>query len=65
MNDRPNRRRGDRGSRMQSERMQERPAERSEGTPRRSGRKRKNGKALYYTVLVLLLGDVLDELDRR
>ena len=56
MNDRPNRRRSDRGSRMQSERMQERPAERSEGTPRRSGRKRKNGKALYYTVLVLLLG---------
>ena len=53
MNDRPNRRREERGAHSRQERMQSRPAERSA----RSGRngKHKNGKVLYYGVLVLLL----------
>lgn len=53
MNDRPNRRREERGAHSRQERMQSRPAERSERS-RRNG-KRKNGKVLYYGVLVLLL----------
>ncbi len=53
MNDRPNRRREERGAHSRQERMQSRPAERSERS-RRSG-KHKNGKVLYYGVLVLLL----------
>ena len=53
MNDRHNRHREERGAHSRQERMQSRPAERSE----RSGRngKHKNGKVLYYGVLVLLL----------
>ena len=53
MNDRPNRRREERGAHSRQERMQSRPAERSERS-RRNG-KRKNGKVLYYGILVLLL----------
>lgn len=53
MNDRPNRRREERGAHSRQERMQSRPAERSERS-RRNG-KHKNGKVLYYGVLVLLL----------
>ena len=53
MNDRPNRRREERGAHSRQERMQIRPAERSERS-RRNG-KRKNGKVLYYGILVLLL----------
>lgn len=53
MNDRPNGRREERGAHSRQERMQSRPAERSERS-RRSG-KHKNGKVLYYGVLVLLL----------
>lgn len=53
MNDRPNRRREERGAHPRQERMQSRPAERSERS-RRNG-KRKNGKVLYYGILVLLL----------
>ena len=54
MNDRPNRRREERGAHSRQERMQSRPAERSERS-RRNG-KRKNGKVLYYGVLAILLG---------
>lgn len=53
MNDRPNRRREERGAHSRQERMQSRPAERSERS-RRNG-KRKNGKVLYYGILVILL----------
>lgn len=53
MNDRPNRRREERGAHSRQERMQSRPAERSERS-RRNG-KHKNGKVLYYGILVLLL----------
>ena len=53
MNDRPNGRREERGAHSRQERMQSRPAERSERS-RRNG-KHKNGKVLYYGVLVLLL----------
>ena len=53
MNDRPNGRREERGAHSRQERMQSRPAERSERS-RRHG-KHKNGKVLYYGVLVLLL----------
>ena len=53
MNDRPNGRREERGAHSRQERMQSRPAERS-GRSRRNG-KHKNGKVLYYGVLVLLL----------
>ena len=53
MNDRPNGRREERGAHSRQERMQSRPAERSERS-RRNG-KRKNGKVLYYGILVLLL----------
>ena len=53
MNDRPNGRREERGAHSRQERMQGRPAERSERS-RRNG-KHKNGKVLYYGVLVLLL----------
>ena len=53
MNDRHNRHREERGAHSRQERMQSRPAERSERS-RRNG-KRKNGKVLYYGILVLLL----------
>ena len=53
MNDRPNGRREERGAHSRQERMQSRPAERGERS-RRNG-KHKNGKVLYYGVLVLLL----------
>ena len=53
MNDRPNGRREERGAHSRQERMQSRPAGRSERS-RRNG-KHKNGKVLYYGVLVLLL----------
>ena len=53
MNDRHNRHREERGAHSRQERMQSRPAERSERS-RRNG-KHKNGKVLYYGVLVLLL----------
>lgn len=53
MNDRPNGRREERGAHSRQERMQSRSAERSERS-RRNGR-HKNGKVLYYGVLVLLL----------
>lgn len=55
MNDRRDRRRDERGDHSRGERMQNRPADYGD-RPRRSGGKRKNGKLLYYGVLVLLLG---------
>lgn len=55
MNDRPNGRRRERGAHSREELAQNRPADYTD-RPRRSGGKRKNGKALYYGVLVLLLG---------
>lgn len=54
MNDRPNGRRRERGAHSREELAQNRPADYTD-RPRRSGGKRKNGKALYYGVLVLLL----------
>lgn len=54
MNDN-NGRRQQRGARSRDERAQNRPADYAD-RPRRSGGKRKNGKLLYYGVLVLLLG---------
>ena len=54
MNERPNRRREERGSRVRDERSQNRPADYGD-RPRRSSQKHKGGKVLYYGVLVLLL----------
>ena len=53
MNDN-NGRRQQRGARSRDERTQNRPADYAD-RPRRSGGKHKNGKLLYYGVLVLLL----------
>ena len=54
MNDRSNGRRQERGAHSREERAQNRPADYAD-RPRRSGGKRKNGKVMYYGVLVLLL----------
>ncbi len=54
MNDRSNGRRQERGAPSREERAQNRPADYAD-RPRRSGGKRKNGKVMYYGVLVLLL----------
>ena len=54
MNDRSNGRRQERGAHSREERAQNRPADYAD-RPRRSGGKHKNGKLLYYGVLVLLL----------
>ena len=55
MNERPNRRREERGSRVRDERSQNRPADYGD-RPRRSSQKHKGGKVLYYGVLAILLG---------
>lgn len=54
MNDRPNERRRERGAHSRDDRAQNRPADYAD-RPRRSGGKHKNGKLMYYGVLVLLL----------
>ena len=51
MNERPNRRREERGSRVRDERSQNRPADYGD-RPRRSSQKHKGGKVLYYGVPV-------------
>ena len=55
MNERPNRRREELGSRVRDERSQNRPADYGD-RPRRSSQKHKGGKVLYYGVLAILLG---------
>lgn len=54
MNDRPNERRRERGAHSRDDRAQNRPADYAD-RPRRSGGKHKNGKLMYYGVLVLLM----------
>lgn len=54
MNDRPNERRRERGAHSHDDRAQNRPADYAD-RPRRSGGKHKNGKLMYYGVLVLLM----------
>ena len=54
MNDRPNERRRERGAHSHNDRAQNRPADYAD-RPRRSGGKHKNGKLMYYGVLVLLM----------
>ena len=54
MNDRPTERRRERGAHSRDDRAQNRPADYAD-RPRRSGGKHKNGKLMYYGVLVLLM----------
>ena len=54
MNDRPNERRRERGAHSRDDWAQNRPADYAD-RPRRSGGKHKNGKLMYYGVLVLLM----------